>query len=215
MPKFAILLSALSVLTTAHAIADLSVEAGYMSSSLTNTVLGSASGAHGNGYLVTSTIHVNFKPAEFLLIGFGPTGGYGSQSLKFANSASNSNVQAARRLGADAIFQVEAIDFIKPFIRMRLGKEWLTNTSTGTVSGQPTELVTEYGALYYDLMLGAAYPIFDILSVYAQFGATGGTTGQVTFKSYTVGGSPQTYTPTLQTNYYSGFSANIGAQLSF
>lgn len=215
MFRYAVRLLPLVCVQSAFALFDLTVDSGYMSSTLTNTVINSATAADGNGYIVNGAAHINFTPNEIFRFGIGPAFAYGSQSLKFPSSTATTNVQSGRRVGVDAYFQIEAVPVVKPFLRARIGKEWLTNTNTGTVSGQTAELVTEYGSIYYDLLLGANYPIFDVFSIYAQFGATGGMLSQATMKSYTLGGAPQAFNFTSQTYFYSGFMASLGVMLSF
>lgn len=215
MFKYALRLLPLFCMQSAFALFDLSVDSGYMSSTLTNSVITNANAADGNGFIVNGAAHINFAPHEVFRLGIGPDFAYGSQSLKFPNVTGATNVQKTQRVGVDAYFLIEAVPVVKPFLRARMGKEWLTNTSTGTVSGQTAELVTEYGSVYYDLLLGANYPIFDVFSVYAQFGATGGMQSQTTMKSYTVGGVAQATGFTSQTYYYSGFMASLGVMLSF
>lgn len=200
---------------SAFSLFDVTVDSGYMSSTLTNTYIGSAAAADGNGYIVNGAAHINFSPSEILRLGIGPDFAYGSQSLKFPNSTGTTNIQKAQRIGVDAYLLVEVVPVVKPFLRARMGKEWLTNTNSGTVSGQTAELVTEYGSIYYDLLLGASYPIFDIFSAYVQFGATGSLQSQTTMKSYTVGGVAQATPFTPQTYFYSGFMASLGVMLSF
>jgi hypothetical protein len=200
---------------SAFSLFDVSVDSGYMSSTLTNTVINSATAADGNGYIVNGAAHINFTPNEIFRFGIGPDFAYGAQSLKFPSSTATTNIQKAQRIGVDAYLLFEVVPIVKPFVRARMGKEWLTNTNTGTVSGQTSELVTEYGSIYYDLLLGANYPIFDVFSVYAQFGATGSMLSQATLKSYTLGGAPQPFNFTSQTYFYSGFMASLGVMLSF
>lgn len=215
MFKFILWLMPLVCVQSAYSLFDITVDSGYMSSTLTNTVITSSSAADGNGYIVNGAAHINFAPNEIFRLGIGPDFAYGSQSLKFPNATTTTNVQKAQRIGADVYFLIEIVPIVKPFFRARMGKEWLTNTNTGTVSGQTAELVTEYGSVYYDLLLGAQYPIFDIFSAYLQFGATGGMQSQTTMKSYSIGGVAQATPFTPQTYYYSGFMVSLGAMLSF
>lgn len=215
MKYFALLLTSLLFVRANEAIVDVTVESGYVNSASKNTSLLSATGGDGSGYMVNGGIHYNFMAGGILRIGLGPDFAYGAQSLKFDNAPATANTQTTRRLGLDAYFLIEAVPIVKPFIRIRMGKEWLTNTQTGTTAGQASELITEYGSLYYDLLLGANYPILEIVSLYAQFGVTGGNLSQLTLKSYTLNGAAQSYVLSSQTVLYSGLLLNLGVMLSF
>lgn len=215
MSKFILWSLPLFCVQSTFSLVDVTVDSGYMSSTLTNSIITSSTAADGNGFIVNGAAHLNFAPTEIFRIGIGPDFAYGAQSLKFPSAPATTNVQKAQRIGVDAYFMVEVVPIVKPFLRARFGKEWLTNTNTGTVSGQSAELVTEYGSMYYDLLLGANYPIFDIFSVYAQFGATGGLQSQTVMKSYTVGGVAQATPFNSQQYFYSGFMLSIGGMLSF
>lgn len=215
MKKVLVLLPLLLALQPISALIDISVDGGYLTTTLTNNVLSSSTRGDGQGYIAHGSARIHFVAAELLKMGIGPDFGFGSQSMTFTAGTASTSTQKAQRLGVDTHFEVQVVPIVKPYLRFRVGKEWLTNTSTGSSGGLSTELVTEYGALYYDMLLGATYPIFDYLSAYLQFGATGGTLGQATLKSYTVGGASQPYSLAGQTYYYSGFVVSAGAMVTF
>lgn len=215
MSKFLLWSLPLFCVQSAFSLVDVTVDSGYMSSTLTKSIITSPAAADGNGYIVNAAAHLNFAPTEIFRIGIGPDFAYGAQSLKFPNATTTTDVQKTQRIGVDAYFMIEIVPIVKPFLRARIGKEWLTRTNTGTVSGQSAELVMEYGSIYYDLLLGANYPIFDIFSVYAQFGATGGLQSQAVNKSYTIGGVAQAIPLNAEQYFYSGFMFSLGGMLSF
>lgn len=169
-----------------------------------------------SGPLFTGYAHLNFGIPQTLLIGFGPSLGYSTQSVSDAVVGETKDEMTIARFGLDAKVQLELLQVILPYVRFTLGKDTITFNDTGIVGGATYRASSHAGGIFYNAIVGFQVPFSADFALYFQGGYTSSPGSALVTRSYAVNGVNQPVSsPGASDTSYEGYLLGAGAKLSF
>ncbi len=213
------LAAALLLTTAASAGLEFGADVSYFNPQLTARTypaLATAQTTAFSGLLFTGYAHLNFGIPQTLLIGFGPSLGYSTQSVSDAVVGETKDEMTIARFGLDAKVQLELLQVILPYVRFTLGKDTITFNDTGLIGGATYRASSHAGGIFYNAIIGFQVPFSADFAIYFQGGYTASPGSALVTRSYAVNGVNQPVSsPGASDTTYSGYLLSAGAKLSF
>lgn len=168
------------------------------------------------GPLFTGYAHLTFGIPQTLLIGFGPSLAYSTQSVTDAAPGETKDEMSIARFGLDAKVQLELLQVILPYVRFTIGKDTISFNDTGTIGGSTYIASSRAGGIFYNALIGFQIPFAADFALYFQGGFTASPGSALVTRSYAVNGVNQPVSsPGAADTSYTGYLLSAGAKLSF
>jgi hypothetical protein len=198
---------------------EFGADVSYFNPTLTARTYPTLASARATGFagpLFTGYAHLNFDVPNVLLIGFGPTLGFSNQGVLDASAGESRDEAAIGRFGLDAKVQLETLQFILPYVRLTIGKDWLNWKDTGYIGATQYIAESSAGGIFYNAIIGFQLPLAPEFAVYVQGGYTASPGSALVTRSYTVNGTNQPVSSASASDTsYAGYLLGAGARLSF